>query len=440
MTQRGSGAAAGRDAFDVAVVGGGSAGVAAALASTANGARTLLVERSESLGGNVSLAHVHTICGLFRNVDAADSDAAPEPVHMGFARRFCEELVRGDAARAPERAGRVFVLPISPPHYERALHERVEGAGAKLALALETELVAAELAIEAAGSNRLELAGPDGTRHVQARIVVDTSGDGALASTGGAAGERAAPAQLQRPSYIFRLDGVEDGALDGFARLRLTAKVARAERSGELPAGCDSVLARPGAAGEAYVTLNIPPVEDETYHPQHEPCRAELEARGRLHAEAVTRLLRERHEGFGRAKIAAWPRRLGVREGTRLLGRSILEADDILEARRSADDVAVSSWPIELWHDHRRASLRHPKGTAGIPLGALVSLSHPRLAMAGRCMSASHEALGALRVIGTALATGEAAGHAAALAALSERSLWQVEAAEVRRVIEGGAA
>ena len=70
-----------------------------------------------------------------------------------------------------------------------------------------------------------------------------------------------------------------------------------------------------------------------------------------------------------------------------------------------------------------------------IPLGALVSRSHPRLGMAGRCLSASHEALGALRVIGSALATGEAVGIAAALAADAGIALAAVPARDVRAKI-----
>jgi hypothetical protein len=109
--------------------------------------------------------------------------------------------------------------------------------------------------------------------------------------------------------------------------------------------------------------------------------------------------------------------------------------DHVLEGRRGDDEVALSTWPIELWQDHRRAQLVHPTGPSSVPLGALVSRSHPRLAMAGRCLSADREAMGALRVLGTALATGEAAGIAAALAADAGTPVDAVAPATVRHHI-----
>jgi hypothetical protein len=130
--------------------------------------------------------------------------------------------------------------------------------------------------------------------------------------------------------------------------------------------------------------------------------------------------------------VAEWPPRAGIRETRRTLGRVVIERDDVLAGRRRDDEVAVSAWPIELWEDHRRARFEHPAEPCSIPLGALVSRSTPNLGLAGRCLSASHEAHGALRVIGTALATGEAIGVAAALAADAGVPLAEVEPARVR--------
>ncbi len=424
-----------RELFDVAIIGGGSAGTAAALGAASSGARTLLVERCATLGGNVSQALVHTICGLFHAAEAGDPEApadGPVPAHPGWCGALPAELLRRGVARPPERAGKVWVLPICPSAFEQYLADRVAST-AGLECWTQSELFRAQLASQGDDSNLLELRRDGRAQSIEANIVIDASGDGVLAQLGAADGERAAPAQLQRPSFIFRLSGVEATSLEGVARLRLTAEIAGAERSGALPPGCESALVRPGAAAdEAYVTVNLPPLDDEAFEPQDDDYRQRMEERGRDFAQSITALLRDRHAPFAGARIAAFPHRLGVREGHRLTGQSIVEESDILRGRRRDDEVALSTWPVELWQDHRRARMRYPAGPCSIPLGALVSCSHPRLGMAGRCLSASHEALGALRVIGTALATGDAVGRAAAIAADSDRSLWQVKAEEVR--------
>jgi hypothetical protein len=137
--------------------------------------------------------------------------------------------------------------------------------------------------------------------------------------------------------------------------------------------------------------------------------------------------------------VADWPARVGIRETRRVQGRVVLAREDVLEGRRSDDEVALSGWPIELWEDHRRARFEHPAAPCSVPLGALVSRSHPALGAAGRCLSATHEAHGALRVIGTALATGEAIGVAAALAVDAGVALADVEPARVRARIHDDA-
>jgi len=419
------------DVVDVAVVGGGPAGVAAAIGAARLGARTLLVEQSERLGGNATNAFVHTICGLYLPA----SEAGPRLAHPGFPAHFAARLARRGGAGEPERAGRVDVLPTEPDVMARVFAETCRAA-ATLDTWSSAVLRGAVLARAGEASSQLVVERRGEVREVTAALLVDTSGDAVLGAVGGADTLEAEPGELQCPSYIFRLDGVETDALRGFGRLRLAHAVAGAARLGVLPAGCDSVLARPGlVAGQAYVTLNVPKPEGDAYRPLDPGALAALAKRARESAERVLGFLRATRAEFAGARLSAWPARLGVRETRRLAGRVVLEKRAVLAGCRRDDEVALSTWPIELWNDHRRAHFEYPLGPSSIPLGALVSRSHPRLAMAGRCLSASHEALGALRVIGTAMATGEAAGVAAAVAADRGCELSAVGAAEVRAAI-----
>jgi hypothetical protein len=419
--------------FDVAVVGGGCAGIAAALAASGSGAHTLLVEREDTLGGNVSQALVHTLCGLYLAAESGDA----LPANPGLPQRFAEALRSTGAAGDPERVGRVWVLPTDPPRVAAtalALCAKAPG----LELRLGCELVGVELASGAAGAQRLRVrSARAGERELAASVVVDASGDAAAAFLGGAATEMAGPKALQLPSYIFRLAGVETAAVDelqGFGRLRVTSAVAGAVRKGALPAGCESLLVRPSFdAGRVYLTLNLPrPV---AYAPLERECTDALRERARAAAEQVVEYLRHTRPAFEKCRVDLWPERVGVRETRRVASRDPVRAEDVRSGRRREDEVALSSWPIELWQDHRRAHFEHPLGPCSLPLGALVSRSHPRLAVAGRCLGADREALGALRVLGTALASGEAAGVAAALAADAGTPLARVAAERVRHHI-----
>lgn len=415
--------------FDVAVVGGGLAGVAAAWTAAACGARTLLVEETPALGGNATGAFVHTFCGLY----ALDAGDAPRPANPGFAVRFAEGLAAAGGAGRPERAGRVWVLPTDPPAIEaHATH--LCATSERLETRLACRLFGARLSLAHDGTSRLAFESDGRRAEVQAELVIDTSGDAALGAIGGAETERAGPDEIQLPSYIARLSGVPAADVEGFGRLRLAVAVAGAARREDLPTGCESVLLRPASvAGEAYLTLNVSrEALRAAASGDPERTRHGLEIRARGDVESIVAHLRRTRSGYEDCRVAAWPRRLGVREGDRLAGLSRLDAEAVLSGSRREDEVAVSTWPIELWHDHRGATLRHPEGPSSIPLGALVSRSHPRLGMAGRCLSASHEALGALRVLGTAMATGEAIGIAAALAAERRGALAEIKADEVR--------
>jgi hypothetical protein len=383
--------------FDVLVAGGGSAGLAAAVSAARRGARTLLVERHGVLGGQAPVALVHSICGLYH----LDGD---EPVfaNPGFASEFATRLVRAGGASGPEKLGRVWVLLTQPAVFAQlaaAMAEETPG----LEVHLSTELSAASGDEATLGSGE----------RVRARTMVDATGDGALAALLGAAFEQTESTRLQRPAFIFTLDGVEAAQLEDEGRLRLAHRIAGATRSGALPPGALGASFR-GQGEQVFVTIDLDGGPD--FDPTDAACLARQEREGCALAVVLADFLRSEAPGFAKSRIANFPTHIGVRESRRVVGRYRLEAADLEQGARFDDAVALATWPMEMRETARGARLHFPVNgqPCEVPLRALRLRDHERVFVAGRCIACSHEAQASLRVIGTCLATGEAAGRAAA--------------------------
>ena len=394
--------------YDVVVVGGGAAGLAAAVAAGSAGARTALIERYGFLGGMATAGMVGTICGLYHSA----SSGAPEPINDGFAEVFARRLIAMPGCQKPVRRGRSFVLPYTPFAFA-CLADELVAAVAPLDVYLHAYLVGVD-----AGPGRIDAVRIDtGERSLQlrARVVVDTSGDAVVARQAGAATEMPPPSDRQLPSLIFVLQQVDGAALDGGARVAVLRTLLAAERDGRLPSGAANVALGPSPQpGELIGKLALGGVASELS--DRRDFLTAVEQEGRRRVLAVTEFLKTLPP-FGRAFVSHVAAQVGVRESRRVIGRYQLTREDVLSGRRFDDGVARASWPIELWHDgHLGATYEYLEDgqTYEIPLRSLQARDVENLFVAGRCMSATQEALGSARVIGTCLATGEAVGLAAA--------------------------
>jgi hypothetical protein len=144
-----------------------------------------------------------------------------------------------------------------------------------------------------------------------------------------------------------------------------------------------------------------------------------LTVEARASAVLLAEFLRKEAKGFAQAELMSWPNRIGIRESRRVTGRTMVTASDVLSGQMPGDTVCLSAWPMEMHESGSAMRLVYPKDGApcGVPLGALRSADADNVFMAGRCVSATHEAQAALRVIGTSMATGQASGLAAAMQA-----------------------
>lgn len=401
--------------YDVVVVGGGAAGLAAAAAAAGAGARTALVERYGFLGGMATAGMVSTVCGLYHTA----ADGPPRPLNDGFADAFARRLAAMPGCGPPARRGRTFVLPYTPFAFA-CLADAVTAGVPGLDVLLHAYLVGVDATGEcveavrvATWERQLELA---------AAAVVDASGDAVAAQAAGAATETVPVPERQLASLVFVLQRVDTAALTPGARVALVRAAAAAERAGRLPKGASHLsLAPTPQAGEVVCKLALGGIAEET--PPGRDLVTLAEQEGRRRAVAVAAFLRTQ-PAFADAFVSHAAPQVGVRETRRVVGRYRLTREDVLSGRRFDDAAARAAWPIELWEEGRLGATYEylPDGaTYDVPLGSLRARDLDNLFMAGRCMSATHEALGSARVIGTCLAAGAAVGTAAAAVADGRR-------------------
>lgn len=409
---------------DVLVVGGGSAGLAAAVSAARCGARTLLIERGASLGGMAPAAFVHSICGLYRLPEDATRprEEGATFANEGFAREFAQRLIASGGAHGPVRMGRVEVLLQHPTAFALEA-DRIARETSSLDVHFHSDVIEIGRDFRSA---KISCRGRVET--IATKAIVDASGDAVAAALGGAACESEASARLQRPAFIFALSGVAAGTLEDDGRLRLARRIATAVTGNALPAGALGAGFRAsGREGEAFVTIDL---DAPDYDPLDPHCLTSLEMQGRELATAIAKFLRAEVSGFESSIISAFPTRIGVRESRRIVGEYRLESSDIEAGSTFADGVALATWPMELRETNRGPRLRFPTDgrPCEIPLRSLRARGVPSLFAAGRCIACSHEAQASVRVIGTCLATGEAAGIAAAHFAANG----ECDAAEIR--------
>ncbi|NQX02331.1 FAD-dependent oxidoreductase [bacterium] len=394
-----------RQSFDVVVIGGGCAGLAAAVTAAREGARTLLIERHGFLGGMGTASLVHTFCGLYLLRDEAGAVLA----NPGFATEMAGRMIAATGI-GPARMGRVDVLTQHPVEFVRIADELI-AAEPWIELRLHSEVAA----ISREGAEwRIRISGVKPA--VTARALVDASGDAVVAALLGVEAAKVEAPRLQRPAYVF---GVHTAAaMDDEARLWTAGRIVEGIRAGQLPEAALGLSFRgSGRPGEVFGTLDLAGGESlADYDPLDPACLTSLEIHGRATASKTVAWLAGQAGFWADAYISHWPLRAGVRESRRWLGEYVLTGANLLAGKRFDDEIALATWPMEFRETARGPKLHFPEGNrpAGIPLRCLKPAGIGQLFVAGRCISTDHEAQASIRVMGTCFATGEAAGRAAA--------------------------
>lgn len=434
---------------DVLVVGGGPAGLGAALGAAAAGADVVLAERYGFLGGNATAALVmplmsfHTQRGTPSHADdLMPPDHGPgDPVVSGALATLLQRLVDAGGVIPPSpQTG--FVVPFDPEVFKLVASDLLDAAGVRFLFHA--------LATGTLGTPRVEGVVFDtksGPLVITARATVDCTGDGDVAALAGAPFEvgREGDQLVQPMSLMFRMVEFERAAFTAYCQAHpgqwrgvhgLWELISQAIAAGELELPREDLLFF-GTPHRREISVNSTRVGGVLGTSVWDLTLAEWQARRQM--RQIAAFLRRYVPGFENAYVVQSGVQIGVRETRRIIGEYRLTADDVLTARKWPDAIARGSYPIDI---HNPTSIgttirRLPAGEAyDIPLRCLLPQGVEGLVVAGRCISGTHEAHASYRVMPLAMATGQAAGVCAALAALSGSGPRDVPALQVQRELE----
>ncbi|NOJ39861.1 FAD-dependent oxidoreductase [Bradyrhizobium australiense] len=400
--------------YEVAVLGGGPAGIAAAVASARAGRRSLLIERYGFLGGMGTAAGVTNFCGLHANVHGE-----MHRVVQGIASDLLARIDQLDGLNAPHLIlGKILAQAYDTAAYKIAADDLLaahkvdilfHALGAGVVMGDEKRIHALMIETKA------------GRQAVRADIFIDCSGDGDLAAWAGAPFEVGDSAgSMLYPSMMLRLNGI-DPEKAGDAWRTIPALMEKAEAAGTHRFPRKSAIVRPQRSGiEWRVNFTQLAREDGSAVSGIDPdqmTRGEIE--GRRQAVQAFEFLRT-VPGFEKSYIVDLPPQLGIRETRRVVGGYMLSGEDVLGCASFDDSIGVNGWPMEQ-HVAGDVVFKFPpipesRGFNELPYRMLAPEGIDNLLVAGRCASMTHDGQSAARVSGACFVMGEAAGSAAALA------------------------
>lgn len=387
---------------DIFILGGGSAGAAAAWAASAPGLSVVLAEKTGRLGGTATNGLVSTLCGCYssagerRKIVGGVRDVLMEELH---ALGGLEEGVNRDTHRSDICDPELLVCALDKMMLKKGV-------------TLHLSTLVTEVSIDNGRVVSLHAVnGESGTVfHITPRMVVDATGRAFLsppASSGDNSSETGR--KLQAGTLVFRMDNVDGNRARAVTKEQITDLLAEARAKGDVTQergnGVLTVLPCNSAAivNANWVKADMTMPEDVT--------RGLVEGRKKVVENAL--FFQKYVPGFERAVLSVIAPALGVRETTRIDGEYTLTEGDISVGRRFSDGVCLGGWPME-YHDYERNCLVYAWNDReySIPYRSMIPRELDNVLAAGRNISVTPMTYASTRVMGPCLALGQAAGTA----------------------------
>lgn len=419
--------------YDVAVIGGGPAGICASVSASRMGVRTLLVERHGVLGGNLTTGYICPILGKVSEGTMFDEiNALLSKSHK-------------DAREVITRNGKE--IHIDPEEAKQILTKFVSDNGVTFMLSTALSDI-----IPGEHSHTVILTTQKGLCAVNAKVVIDCTGDGQAAVLAGAEYKvgRDSDGRVQPCTLEFTVTGVDESiaisAWGGSDPVKVPAGQYEGmeyrelcklkNREGELPENVTIVrLHRTFYEGERSVNATQVNGIDGTC--PYDVARAEVELRRQI--TLCHNFLKNYVPGFENCTVKGSASALGIRETRRIVGLDSVTDSDVENGTKRDDVVVHNAWFLIDIHNPagggQAEGHSQPAKPYDIPLGALIPKSTHNILTAGRCISGTHRAHASYRVMVICMATGEAAGITAALAVKANKPVASIPASDVQAVL-----
>ena len=422
---------------DLLVVGGGAAGVATAVTAARGGLRVVLVERHGFCGGGAVAGHSGTVCGLYEASDARHN--RPVQAVWGFAEEFVRALEARGGLADPVRYGKTFTRVHDPVVWRETADDLLRDAGVTVIF----HAVAVRVLAEGSAIDGAEVWTKQGPLQIRARVTVDASGDADLVAMAGLPNFIGDNGRVQNPTMIFRLMGVDLDAFraaygeDTIMPPEVSEMIVAANASGEYRLPRAKIWLFPTTRpGELLCNCTrIVGADGRELNPLYWRDFAEAEVEGRRQAREYARFFRDRLAGCAGAFVNDMAVQVGVRQTRQVEGRVKLMNADVVAGTKRADGIARSPWPIELHAGARPKVEWLLDDVYEVPFGCFVPAEGQRLLVAGRCLSAEHEAVASARVTAQCFSYGHAIGHASVLAVREGLEPAAIAGADLRAIL-----
>jgi hypothetical protein len=386
---------------DVAIIGCGAAGIAAAAGAAKRGATVFVAEQNTFCGGKATAAYVGTVCGMFYTGGTNNSFAV-----NGFPKEFCEELMHLSKSEVIHQHDGLRFFPYDRDAFISVGDQYLKKYSRKYLSGYRIT----DVKVYSDKISSLTFEGANGSVHLQPKTIIDATGSSTVASMARIPFIKSD--NDQAAALVIGLSGIEDVSQD-VMKMSLLRILKLGVESGSISVDQSRVSLVPGSFrdGKAYFKFSYPfPVKHDKASIQ------QMEKYCRDSVSSITELMSSGDGIFKTAKLLFIAPETGIRTGPRNKGKYILTENDVLSCRTFDDGIGRGTWPVEFWEPGKSVQMKYFKdnGFYEIPARCLTSGELENLYFAGRGISADDGAIASARVIGTCLQTGFAAGVMAA--------------------------